>query len=204
MIVNSGDESVAVAGDGTILRGLDVGEAAGGCRRSRSARSRPGRSSAASRSPSPPSRARRPASCCGLIEKIEYDDEGGVEATMRGDIPIQFGPAAAAAEKWAAAAAVLADPRLDTLTYVDVRVAERPAVGGAGPAPEEAEATAETPETPIVPETATPDQAVLVRARRAPQPESWHSEPNPQARSRGLARCRIPCRWSSWSLTPFR
>ncbi len=28
---------------------------------------------------------------------------------------------------------MLADPQLDTLTYVDVRVAERPAVGGAAP-----------------------------------------------------------------------
>ena len=34
-------------------------------------------------------------------------------------------------EKWAAAAAVLADPKLDSLTSLDVRVPERPAAGGA-------------------------------------------------------------------------
>jgi hypothetical protein len=50
--------------------------------------------------------------------------------TMRGDIPIRFGTGAAASAKWAAAAAVLADPDLETLTYLDVRVPERPSVGG--------------------------------------------------------------------------
>ena len=38
------------------------------------------------------------------------------------------------AAKWDAAAAILADPQIDTLTYVDVRVAERPSIGGAAPA----------------------------------------------------------------------
>jgi cell division protein FtsQ len=66
-----------------------------------------------------------------LIEKIDYDDDYGVEVTLRGEIPVRFGDGAAAAEKWAAAAAVLADPKLDAVTYVDVRVPERPAAGGA-------------------------------------------------------------------------
>ena len=55
--------------------------------------------------------------------------------TLRGGIPVRFGSGSEAAEKWAAAAAVLADPKLDALTYVDVRVPERPAAGGAAPAP---------------------------------------------------------------------
>ena len=67
-----------------------------------------------------------------LIEKIEHSDDYGVEITLRGEIPVRFGTGARAAEKWAAAAAVLADPKLDALTYVDVRVPERPAVGGGG------------------------------------------------------------------------
>ena len=69
-----------------------------------------------------------------LIEKVGENDFG-IEVTLRGGIPVRFGSSAAAAEKWAAAAAVLADPKLDGLTYVDVRVPERAAAGGASPAP---------------------------------------------------------------------
>ncbi len=67
-----------------------------------------------------------------LIERAGYDKDFGVEVTMRGGIPIRFGSGSAAAAKWASAAAVLADPRVDALTYLDVRVPERPAGGGAG------------------------------------------------------------------------
>ena len=66
-----------------------------------------------------------------LIEKIGLSKEYGVELTLRGGIPVRFGNAAAAGEKWSAAAAVLADPKLDALSYLDVRVPERPAAGGA-------------------------------------------------------------------------
>ena len=53
----------------------------------------------------------------------------GVTATMHGGIELRFGTAGAARAKWAAAAAILADRRLETLAYVDVRVPQRPAVG---------------------------------------------------------------------------
>jgi cell division protein FtsQ len=69
-----------------------------------------------------------------LIENLDHSDEHGVVITMRGGIPVRFGSGADAGSKWAAAAAVLADPKLDVATYVDVRVPERPAVGGAGEA----------------------------------------------------------------------
>jgi cell division protein FtsQ len=66
-----------------------------------------------------------------LIEGLEYTKDYGVVATMKGGIPIRFGPGARADAKWAAATAVLADPKLDALGYVDVRVPERPAAGAA-------------------------------------------------------------------------
>jgi cell division protein FtsQ len=66
-----------------------------------------------------------------LVEKVGRDDDYGVIVTLRGGIPVRFGSGSRAAEKWAAAAAVLADPKLDSLTYLDVRVPERPAAGGA-------------------------------------------------------------------------
>ena len=56
--------------------------------------------------------------------------------TLRGGIPVRFGNGREATQKWAAAAAVLADPKLDGLTYVDVRVPERAAAGGASPSPD--------------------------------------------------------------------
>ena len=68
----------------------------------------------------------------GLIEQSEVTQEYGVVLTMRGGIEVRFGSADRADDKWAAAAAVLADPKLDAATYVDVRVPERPAAGGAG------------------------------------------------------------------------
>ncbi|MGH2985078.1 MAG: cell division protein FtsQ/DivIB [Solirubrobacterales bacterium] len=74
-----------------------------------------------------------------LIEKIDYTDDYGVEITLRGAIPVRFGSGSGAEEKWAAAATVLADPKLDALTYVDVRVPERPAAGGAAKPPQSAD-----------------------------------------------------------------
>ncbi|MFL5870518.1 MAG: cell division protein FtsQ/DivIB [Solirubrobacterales bacterium] len=66
-----------------------------------------------------------------LIHTIEHTPDHGIVATLRGGIPLYFGTAAEAPQKWAAAAAVLADPKLQTLTYLDVRVPRRPAAGGA-------------------------------------------------------------------------
>ncbi len=66
-----------------------------------------------------------------LISKIGHSEDFGVEVVLRGEIPVRFGSASRAAQKWAAAAAVLADPEVDLLSAVDVRVPERPAVSGA-------------------------------------------------------------------------
>ena len=66
-----------------------------------------------------------------LIEKVGHSKEFGVELVLRGGIPVRFGTGLHAARKWEAAAAVLADGKLDALTYLDVRVPKRPAAGGA-------------------------------------------------------------------------
>lgn len=68
-----------------------------------------------------------------LISDLEVGDPEGVQVTLDGEVPIHFGSGERAADKWAAAAALLASPKLDTLTYIDVRVPERPAIGGAAP-----------------------------------------------------------------------
>lgn len=78
--------------------------------------------------------AATPAPLVPLIERSAFDKSYGVVIELRGDIPIRFGDFKDAKSKWASASAVLADPRVTTLTYLDVRVPERPAVGGAVPA----------------------------------------------------------------------
>ena len=53
---------------------------------------------------------------------------------MRGGIELRFGTRDRVRPKWAAVAAILADPQLTSLAlYIDVRVPDRPAVGGVPP-----------------------------------------------------------------------
>ncbi|HWA55316.1 MAG TPA: cell division protein FtsQ/DivIB [Solirubrobacterales bacterium] len=58
--------------------------------------------------------------------------ESGVEVELTSGIELIFGNAAAAKRKWHAAAAVLADPEITALDYVDLRAPGRPSVGGSG------------------------------------------------------------------------
>lgn len=66
-----------------------------------------------------------------LIETGQIDDHG-VTVVVNGGIELRFGTASKAAQKWKSAAAVLADPELTTLDYVDLSSPTRPAVGGSG------------------------------------------------------------------------
>jgi cell division protein FtsQ len=50
-------------------------------------------------------------------------------------ITLRFGDGSDAEAKWVAAARILADGELGGLSYIDLRAPERPAVGGASPAP---------------------------------------------------------------------
>ena len=137
LVVSAGEREVPVAGDGTLLTGVAVDEEqlpvlaveeipSGGLLGGE-----------------PLQQAlvvgATPPQLLPLIEKIEMTKDFGIEIVMRGGIPVRFGTATRAAEKWAAAAAVLADPSLEALTYLDVRVPERAAAGGAAQAVEYAE-----------------------------------------------------------------
>jgi cell division septal protein FtsQ len=59
-----------------------------------------------------------------------YYGESGVDVELTTGVELRFGDAAKADRKWAAAAAVLADPSITMLTYVDLHSPSRPAVGG--------------------------------------------------------------------------
>lgn len=56
--------------------------------------------------------------------------ESGVDVELTSGIELRFGDSSRAEEKWRAAAAVLADPSLTALSYVDLHAPSHPAVGG--------------------------------------------------------------------------
>jgi Cell division protein FtsQ len=72
-----------------------------------------------------------PATLRPYIESSYYG-ESGVDVELRSGIELRFGDASQAAAKWKAAAAVLADPSITALDYVDLHAPGRPAVGGSG------------------------------------------------------------------------
>ena len=61
-----------------------------------------------------------------------YFGESGVNVELTSGIELRFGYAVDAGRKWRAAAAVLADPSITALDYVDLRVPGRAATGGSG------------------------------------------------------------------------
>jgi hypothetical protein len=61
-----------------------------------------------------------------------YYGESGVDVETTSGIELRFGDASQAELKWKAAAAVLADPKIEALDYVDLHAPTRPAYGGSG------------------------------------------------------------------------
>lgn len=61
-----------------------------------------------------------------------YYGESGVDVETTAGIELRFGDDSRVARKWKAAAAVLADPEITTLDYVDLHAPGNPAFGGSG------------------------------------------------------------------------
>lgn len=59
-----------------------------------------------------------------------YFGESGVDVTLTTGIELRFGDASQARRKWRAAAAVLADPSVTALDYVDLHAPSRPSYDG--------------------------------------------------------------------------
>jgi hypothetical protein len=72
-----------------------------------------------------------PATLRPFVES-SYLGESGIDVRLRSGIELRFGDASQADTKWKAAAAVLADPSITGLDYVDLHAPRRPAVGGSG------------------------------------------------------------------------
>jgi hypothetical protein len=58
--------------------------------------------------------------------------ESGVDVETTTGIELRFGDDSQAARKWKAAAAVLADPSIEALDYVNLHAPARPTIGGSG------------------------------------------------------------------------
>ncbi len=65
------------------------------------------------------------------IGDSRYGDSG-VDVVLRSGIELRFGDATRLEEKWSAAIAVLADPSITALDYVDLHSPRHPAIGGSG------------------------------------------------------------------------
>ncbi len=59
-----------------------------------------------------------------------YFGESGVDVTLTTGVELRFGDATQARRKWRAAAAVLADPSVTALDYVDLHAPSRPSYDG--------------------------------------------------------------------------
>jgi cell division septal protein FtsQ len=129
-VIGSGDEAVAVADDGTVLTWLALPE-----------------DSKLPQLPlsSPPKGPRVEGSALEQVRVLAATPpalrpyvigsqfgESGVDVELSSGIELRFGSAGDAARKWRAAAAVLADPSITALDYVDLTAPGRPAVGGSG------------------------------------------------------------------------
>ncbi|MDQ2676497.1 MAG: cell division protein FtsQ/DivIB [Actinomycetota bacterium] len=133
LTVSDGGPAVPVAGDGTLLRGVAVAE---GGLPAIEVDSLPAKGKLAGE---PLALAKAagaaPAPLRPLIEGLGVEPGEGIEVTLEGALPVKMGDPDALEEKWAAVAAILANPQVKTLTHLDVRVPERPSIGGAAPAP---------------------------------------------------------------------
>ncbi|MDW5598218.1 cell division protein FtsQ/DivIB [Conexibacter stalactiti] len=114
-----------------------------------------------------------PAAMRARVEQVATTRAHGLELKLRDGPAIWFGAPERLAAKWAAAAAVLADPETAGGSYVDVTAPERPAVGGL---PDGAPAVSETDE-PDLPEGVVIDP----ETGAAVDPDGVTGEPDPYA-----------------------
>jgi hypothetical protein len=129
-VIGSGSEAVAVAADGSILAWFQVPEES-------DLPSLPLESAPKSARLEGPALeqikvlAAAPAALRPYLESSHFG-ESGVDVELTTGVELRFGNAVGAARKWRAVAAVLADPSVTTLDYVNVQAPGHPSVGGSG------------------------------------------------------------------------
>lgn len=128
--IGSGSEAIAVAADGTLLPWLTPPEEDSLPALPLSEPPKSGRLAGPALQQALVLGA-APAALRPYIERSYYG-ESGVDVVLDAGVELRFGDASQAARKWKAAAAVLADPEISTLDYVDLHAPSRPAVYGSG------------------------------------------------------------------------
>jgi cell division protein FtsQ len=128
LLARDGGRSVPVAGDGELLAGADVPSDAKLPTLAVHQLPADGRLTGSDLDQAKVVGA-APAPLRRHISSVSSSHDDGIIATLRPGIEVRFGTPARIAAKWAAAAAVLADPHLTSASYVDVRVPRRPSVG---------------------------------------------------------------------------
>jgi len=129
-VIGSGDEAIAVAANGTLLRWFPLSEdnplpQLPLQEPPKSGRLRgPALEQAKVLGAAPPQLRR-------YVESSHYG-ESGVDVVLDTGIELRFGDDSQAARKWKAAAAVLADPEVEALDYVDLHAPGRAALYGSG------------------------------------------------------------------------
>jgi len=129
-VIGSGSEAVAVADDGAVLAWLPAPEEGSVPKLPLAEAPKKGRLGGPVLE-QVQVLAATPAPLRPYVAASRYG-ESGVDVELSTGIELRFGDAGQAARKWRAAAAVLADPALTALDYVDVHAPSRPAVGGSG------------------------------------------------------------------------
>lgn len=129
-VIGSGAEAVAVAADGTLMRWYPVPEGSSLPRLPLAEPPKSGRLAGPALEQAKVLGAAPPA-LRRYVEASRYGDSG-VDVVLDTGIELRFGDASQAARKWRAAAAVLADPELEALDYVDLHSPGRPATYGSG------------------------------------------------------------------------
>jgi cell division septal protein FtsQ len=129
-VIGSGADAVAVAADGAVLPWFPVSEEAGLPRLPLEEAPKDGQVKGPVLEQVRVLAATPPA----LSPYVEgsYFGESGVDVQLTSGVELRFGDAMQATRKWRAAAAVLADPSVTTLDYVDLHAPGHPDVGGSG------------------------------------------------------------------------
>ena len=164
---------VPVAGDGTVLRGLQPPDGLALVRMEKPVVD--GRVTDPSTLRALLVAGAAPAGMAQRIERLSEGAEKGIALELRDGPEIIFGDADFAVEKWTAAARVLADPDAAGATYIDVRLPERPVAGGLPV--ETVEPVAPAGEVVAPPVEAVPPEAGLLPTDPAAVPPETPTDP---------------------------
>lgn len=128
--IGSGSEALAVAADGSVLAWFEVPEESHLPQLPLESPPKSGRLAGPALEQVKVLAATPPA----LSPYVEGSriGESGVDVELTSGIELRFGPATLVSRKWRAVAAVLADPSLEALDYVNVSAPGHPSTGGSG------------------------------------------------------------------------